>query len=168
MNSFSKPKSAIINNLPTNWFLKFIFLGILVNISTTIVASILGFPGSGQGVKLVPTLAEWGNFTFNEWYTIFLAFTLFFLTVVILVPIIEELVFRSILQYWLTKFLSTFGFVLSIAIFAGMHGNPAMFYLIPGAIFLAVMYKRHGLNGSVPGHMGFNLAGVVVMFIGSL
>jgi membrane protease YdiL (CAAX protease family) len=168
MNSFSKPKSAIINNLPTNWFLKFIFLGILVNIATSVAATTLGLPGSGQGVKLVPTFAEWGNFNFGEWYTIFLALTLFFMTAVILIPIIEELVFRSCIQHWLTKFLSTFGFVLSIVIFAGMHGNPAMFYLIPGAIFLAFMYKWYGLDGSVPGHMGFNLAGFVIMFLGSL
>jgi membrane protease YdiL (CAAX protease family) len=168
MNSFSKPKSAITNNLPTNWFLKFIFLGILVNITTSVAIGIFGLPDPGQGIKVVPMLSEWGNFTFNEWYTIALAFVLVFLVTVVLVPIVEELIFRSIIQYWLTKFLSTFGFVLSIVIFAGMHGNPAMFYLIPGAIFLALMYKRYGLDGSVPGHIGFNFAGLVLMIIGSL
>jgi membrane protease YdiL (CAAX protease family) len=168
MNAFSKPNQPNTNDLPKFVARKYIFLGFLVNVLTTLTILLFSLPSTGRLTQVLPRASEWGNFTFAEWFPIVQALLGFFLLTVILVPIIEELIFRSGLQNLLKRIFGLTGILLSVLIFAWLHGGWSAVYVLPGALLMAYAYERHKLNASVPAHVGFNLTGFVIGLLSSL
>lgn len=168
MNAFSKSNQPNSNDLLQNIARKYIFLGFLVNILTTITIILFSLPSTGRLTQVLPRANEWGNFTFAEWFPIVQALIGFFLLTVILVPIIEELIFRSGLQNLLKRIFGFVGIVLSVVIFSWLHGGWSAVYVVPGAILMAYAYEKHKLNGSIPAHVGFNLTGFTIGLLSSL
>lgn len=89
------------------------------------------------------------------------------ISVVIIAPIVEEILFRGTLQQYLKKFFSIRASIILTALtFACFHFSPAQdlgnFSLIPSlfvfACFLGYTYERQGsIYASIGLHVGFNL-----------
>lgn len=82
----------------------------------------------------------------------------------ILVPVVEELIFRGLICGKLQKYYGTGAAVLfSTLLFAAYHGNMIqMLYALPMGVLLAWSYLKWGtLAAPVLLHMGANLYGVV-------
>jgi membrane protease YdiL (CAAX protease family) len=168
MNAFTQPKQPNFNDLLPNVARKYIFLGFLVNILTTLTVLLFSLPSTGRLTRTLPKASEWGSFTFAEWSPIVQALLGFFLLTVVFVPIVEELIFRSGLQNLLKRIFGFVGIVLSVGIFAWVHGGWAAVYVVPGAILMSYAYEKHKLNASIPAHVGFNLTGFTVGLLSSL
>jgi membrane protease YdiL (CAAX protease family) len=86
---------------------------------------------------------------------------------VIIAPILEELMYRVILQGWLRTFLSPVPAILVTAlIFSSMHGFPAVIALFPLAIILGYIYEvRHSYFACVTTHMLFNGVNLLMILI---
>lgn len=98
------------------------------------------------------------------------------LAIIILVPVIEELLFRGFLQSWLiTRFPPLVSIVISSLIFTGVHFSPsqgiANVELMTGlfllALFLGYLYQRQGsLWAPIGLHCTFNAISVTVILLG--
>lgn len=106
-----------------------------------------------------------------------LYFTLFALFVCVLVPFIEELLFRGFLQTFLRKFLGAKGAIpLTGALFALAHfskdqgvGNIELLVtLFILALFLGFLYERQrNLFASFGLHMAFNTSSIIAIALGN-
>lgn len=88
------------------------------------------------------------------------------LVVVFGAPLVEELMYRGLVQQGLANSLGpTRGVVLGAALFAGIHLAPVEFPgLFAFALVLGVCYRRTGRLGlSIVTHMAFNATGLLVV-----
>jgi len=91
---------------------------------------------------------------------------------VVVAPIVEELIFRGVLLDWLNSVMDrTVAIWLSALLFGASHLLDANIYILPGlvvvGVILATVALRDGdLGRAIPIHMGFNLLGVVALFLG--
>lgn len=91
---------------------------------------------------------------------------------VVVAPIVEELIFRSVLLQWLVSVMRrNVAIVVSALLFGAFHLLDANLYILPGLVIvgaiLAWVTLRDGdLSRAIPIHMGFNLVGVVALFAG--
>ncbi len=91
---------------------------------------------------------------------------------VILAPIVEELIFRGVLLRWLQSVMAApWAVLVSALLFAAFHLLDANLYILPGLMVVGLVLgwvaARDGnLSRAIPIHMGFNLVGVVALFIG--
>jgi membrane protease YdiL (CAAX protease family) len=98
------------------------------------------------------------------------------LAIVVLVPVIEELLFRGFLQSWLVSRFTPFtSIALSSAIFTMVHFSPSqgianaelMTGLFLLALFLGYLYQRQGsLWASIGLHCTFNAVSVTMILMG--
>ncbi len=99
------------------------------------------------------------------------------LSIIILTPIIEEFLFRGLLQGYFRNFLSPWvSILLSSLFFTGLHfsfsqglGNiPLLFSLYILSIFLGLAYeKRHSLSAPIILHSIFNFLSFVFLYFSS-
>jgi hypothetical protein len=83
----------------------------------------------------------------------------------LLVPIVEELIFRGLIYRRMKQYFPVaVSVLLSSALFAVYHGNPIqMIFAFPMAVILAVIYEKGQWFGfPVLFHMGANLTAVVL------
>ncbi len=93
------------------------------------------------------------------------------LTIIIVAPIVEEILFRGTLQQWLKRYLPVkFAIALSALVFSLFHYSPMQglgnFALIPSlfvlACFLGYNYERQGsIYASMGLHISFNILGTL-------
>lgn len=94
-----------------------------------------------------------------------------FLTVafaaVVIAPFKEELMFRVVLQSWLTKWMGATSAIFCTAlIFAAVHGFPDMIGLLPLALILGYLYmKRRSFATVVIVHALFNAFNLGLLFL---
>ena len=82
---------------------------------------------------------------------------------VIVIPVLEELIFRGFLYYVLRRACSPVAAGAAVAaLFSAMHGWPAALWLLPLAAGLSVLRARYGLAECIALHVGFNFGGVVL------
>jgi len=92
---------------------------------------------------------------------------------VVVAPVVEELVFRGLVQ---SSLLGLFGrahrwpvILCASAVFTSVHFDAANWQTLPGLFVLSMvlgwLYERHGsLLPSVLVHAGFNVCNIVIMF----
>lgn len=92
------------------------------------------------------------------------------LTAVVLAPLVEELVFRKLLQGWLQSVIDHRVAIAIIAFgFCGIHRWPDMLALMPLALILgSLFYLTRSYAAVVVTHALFNLANVVLTVLNSL
>ncbi len=86
---------------------------------------------------------------------------------VVLAPMLEELMYRVILQGWLKTVLTRHAAIwLAAIIFSAIHGMPNAIALLPLALVLGYVYDiRHRYFTTVVIHMLFNLTNLVMLFL---
>jgi membrane protease YdiL (CAAX protease family) len=80
------------------------------------------------------------------------------LAVVVTAPLLEELIFRVVLQGWLqTRYPPAWAIGISAVVFAGVHGWPDVLPLLPLAAILGYLYwRRRSYASCVVAHALFN------------
>ena len=96
-----------------------------------------------------------------------IAIAIFLFSVVLLVPVLEELIFRKLLWGMAEWFLSPkIVAVLVAVIFAAVHSYPASLFLIPVSGYLSYLrYKTKGIKAGIFFHVVFNATGMVLPYI---
>lgn len=86
----------------------------------------------------------------------------------VVAPVFEELLFRVVLQGWLSERLSPGAAIMIAAlVFAGVHGFPDSLALIPLALILGYLYhQRHSYLTVVTTHALFNGTMLLLSFLG--
>lgn len=96
-----------------------------------------------------------------------------FLSVAVLAPIVEEIIFRGMLLSWLHRFMGKWStIILSAAVFASIHlvdwdsraAVPGLFVI--GIVLGWAAIKRGDLSLAIPLHAGVNLLGAVLLVWG--
>lgn len=96
-----------------------------------------------------------------------------FLSVAVLAPIVEEIIFRGMFLSWLNRFMGKWpAIIVSAAVFAGMHlmdwnaraAVPGLFII--GVVLGWAAIKRGDLSLAIPLHAGLNLLGAVLLVWG--
>ena len=96
-------------------------------------------------------------FGFEQYLTLFI--------LIVMLPVIEEWLFRSVLWRFLNKFMSLNKTLIAVSLlFAICHVQlPVVIGLLPLSFFLGYLRKTQGdIEGSVVAHITHNLVGVVV------
>ncbi len=112
--------------------------------------SMIGFLFSKLGL---PDTSPDYSFTWNSWYNVFT-----FLSVAIVAPIFEELIFRGMIYNQMAKYNKMFAVVMTSALFGLLHLNlsqsvPAFFI----SLVLCYMYeKTQSLSVTILGHAANN------------
>lgn len=107
---------------------------------------VIGYLFSKMGL---PDTSTDYSFTWNSWYNVFT-----FLSVAIVAPIFEELIFRGMIYNQMTKYNKMFAIVMTSALFGLLHLNlsqsiPAFFI----SLVLCYMYeKTQSLSVTILGH----------------
>ncbi len=92
--------------------------------------------------------------------------TLFIL--IVMLPVIEEWLFRSVLWRFLNKFMSINKTLIAVSLFFAIcHVQlPVVIGLLPLSFFLGYLRKTQGdIEGSVVAHITHNLVGVLVTLL---
>ncbi len=86
---------------------------------------------------------------------------------VVMAPLVEELLYRVILQTWLIQHLGkVYGIALAAFFFASAHGFPDSMAIFPLGIFLGIVYQqRRSYIAAVSLHAIFNAYNVIIMYI---
>lgn len=83
---------------------------------------------------------------------------LYLLSAILLVPIYEEIIYRGMLQHWLScKLHPIFGIVISSLVFGMIHGDYQMFGFIMGLSFGIMYHFKKSLIASILLHILWNL-----------
>lgn len=112
--------------------------------------SVIGYLFSKMGL---PDTSKDYSFTWNSWYNVFT-----FLSVAIVAPIFEELIFRGMIYNQMAKYNKMFAIVMTSALFGLLHLNlsqsiPAFFI----SLVLCYMYeKTQSLSVTILGHAANN------------
>ena len=99
-------------------------------------------------------------FGFEQYLTLFI--------LVVMLPAIEEWLFRSVLWRFLNKFMSINKTLIAVSLlFAICHVQlPVVIGLLPLSFFLGYLRKTQGgIEGSVVAHITHNLVGVLVTLL---
>lgn len=88
-----------------------------------------------------------------------------FASATVAAPLLEELIFRSVIQGWLTSFIRPEPAITWTAmLFAAVHGWPAMVGLMPFALIIGyVYYQTRSLLTVVIMHMTFNASMLILL-----
>lgn len=98
---------------------------------------------------------------------------LMFLSVAVLAPIVEEIIFRGMLMSWMYRFMGKWAaIILSAAVFASIHlmdwnsraAVPGLFII--GIVLGWAAIKRGDLSLAIPLHAGVNLLGAALLIWG--
>lgn len=90
----------------------------------------------------------------------------YFIFVVILAPVFEEILMRKLVIDRLSRYGTGFAVVVSAAAFGIFHGNfTQMFYAALGGLVLGYLYVKGGLKLSIAMHMLFNFWGTIVAML---
>lgn len=86
------------------------------------------------------------------------------LAVVVTAPLLEEMMFRVVLQGWLqTRYPPAWAIGISAVVFAGVHGWPDVLPLVPLAVALSYLYWRsRSYAACVVAHALFNAMYLVI------
>ncbi len=89
------------------------------------------------------------------------------LSAVVAAPLIEELIFRVVIQGWLqTKLHPVAAIGITSVLFAAVHGFPDSLALLPLAAILGVLYyRRFSYVAVVVAHMLFNATNVILALL---
>ncbi|MAG92733.1 MAG: hypothetical protein CMJ48_03130 [Planctomycetaceae bacterium] len=89
------------------------------------------------------------------------------LAAVIAAPLIEELIFRVVIQGWLqTKLRPAAAIGIVSVLFAAVHGFPDSLVLVPLAVVLGIVYyRRYSYVAVVVAHMLFNATNVILALL---
>jgi hypothetical protein len=134
-----------------------IFMGLIFNIVSELMNFIL------ELYKYFPDYYNYQNF-FNKIGNYKEDFILVFLSVVIVAPIVEEIIFRGLILNELREGVSLYtAIILESTIFAIMHGSIYQgFYAFLSGIFLSVMfYLTKSIWAPIIIHMSSNLSGLL-------
>ena len=99
-------------------------------------------------------------FGFEQYLTLFI--------LIVMLPVIEEWLFRSVLWRFLNKFMSINKTLIAVSLlFAICHVQlPVVMGLLPLSFFLGYLRKTQGdIEGSVVAHITHNLVGVLVTLL---
>ena len=91
---------------------------------------------------------------------------IFLFLIVVVVPVLEELIFRKLLWGIVRKVsLQRLTPVLVAVIFAAVHSYPASLFLIPVSGYLSYLrYKTKGIKAGIFFHVVFNATGMVLPY----
>lgn len=129
---------------------------------------IVGIFLSTPSLLLLPKFAELKLFTFPELAELFLYFSAFVVLVCIIAPIIEEFIFRHILQgVILSKLSPVYAIIITGLLFGLAHGPTAAWLIIPGIIF-GLIYWLDGIKPAILAHSMFNVIGVSIIVFKNL
>ena len=147
------------------WLISLPVISFFGTLTAFIVYLIFDYEGGEQTV--VTLLREYQGIT---WKAIFMTFS-----VMVLVPISEEILFRGLLQNWFLKHVrSSWAIILTSLIFVSLHlngkqglANIAVFVsLFVISLFLGFIYeKRRSLWSPIVLHVTFNTVSISILFL---
>lgn len=148
-------KQKIIKKIELKNIYKYIIAAIVLNIFITLIISFIPESKYTQDLTESTQIALQGSFLF------------ILITTGILVPVMEEIIFRYGICDQLSKINKIYGIIISSLIFGIMHGNliQGIYATILGLVFAYVNFKKENLLPSILMHISINSFSVLLTFI---
>ena len=132
----------------------FMFIGVILNFAVGIIVSLIPWPEAWMTVYEAESsrLLESEGFVFR------------FLAIVLAAPIMEEVIFRGMMQTYLSRAMAPWlAALIQCIIFGVIHGTPLWmcYTFILGIIFTFCNKKTGTLWTSIVMHVGFNLFAMI-------
>jgi membrane protease YdiL (CAAX protease family) len=148
---------------------------IILIIYAVLIPVLLGFffPSESSGITLLPSYRELNLFPLLNIINIFGFYISFLIIVCIIAPVIEEFIFRKVLQGYITKKTNIIVALCIVSPLFSIVHLPAWGWvhvialLIPSFLFGYAYYKDEFI-GAVKAHAIFNFCGVMLVTFNNL
>lgn len=107
------------------------------------------------------------GFSYESFYKLYNTFPMI-LSTTLIIPIIEELLFRGVIQQLLTKYLGwKKGILIGALLFAFFHGQSAIFVFVFFCFIGVLYFENPNIFYPIIAHISVNLTNVIVTSIGA-
>lgn len=147
-------KKELLKKISLETIFKYASIAILANIVISFIVSLIPVTSFTNDLEQSTSIALTGSFP------------IVLISIGILVPIMEEIIFRYGIGYNLYKINPKYGLIISSIIFGIMHGNliQSLYAFILGLIFAYVDEKEESLLPSIIMHITINSSSVIASY----